>query len=76
MSVHAGYNNKVTMTMVRLCSRQYCERERTLSIMTCFIYCIKAEKHRRLKLELVAGLSTCHANENRTIEQMNHRNGV
>jgi hypothetical protein len=27
-----------------------------LSIGTCLIYCIKVEKHRPLKLELVAGL--------------------
>src|SRR5215469_8952705 len=48
--------------MVRLCSNQYCERERTFSIETRFIYCIKVEKHRPLKLELVAHLSTGHGN--------------
>jgi hypothetical protein len=34
------------------------------------------KNHLPLKLELVAGLSTGHGNENRTIEQMNHHNGV
>jgi len=29
-----------------------------------------------MKLELVAGLSTGHENENRTIEQMNYHNGM
>jgi len=42
--------------MVRLCSRQYCERERTFSIVKCFIYCIKVEKIQPFKLELIAGL--------------------